>query len=123
MGIQVRAAFVAARELENKSLSWFAAAWEWFMSQFPVNTHRLDPYKNFKFRVRWDGTAPSWTINDAPIASLAEVFSYLDQIADINPSANVILHPDEPVPMGDVIDVFDSARRAGFETVSFAASP
>lgn len=25
------------------------------MGQFLVNTHRLDPYKNFKFRVRWDG--------------------------------------------------------------------
>ena len=25
------------------------------MAQFSVNTHRLDPYKNFKFRVRWDG--------------------------------------------------------------------
>lgn len=25
------------------------------MSQFPVNTHRFDPYKTFKFRVKWDG--------------------------------------------------------------------
>lgn len=25
------------------------------MSQFSVNTHRFDPYKNFKFRVKWDG--------------------------------------------------------------------
>lgn len=24
-------------------------------SQFVVNTHRFDPYKNFKFRIRWDG--------------------------------------------------------------------
>ena len=24
------------------------------MAQFPVNTHRFDPYKNFKFRVKWD---------------------------------------------------------------------
>ncbi len=24
-------------------------------TQFPVNTNRFDPYKNFKFRVRWDG--------------------------------------------------------------------
>ncbi len=22
---------------------------------FVVNTHRVDPYKNFKFRVLWDG--------------------------------------------------------------------
>jgi phage tail-like protein len=25
------------------------------MAQFTVNTHRFDPYKNFKFRLRWDG--------------------------------------------------------------------
>ncbi len=25
------------------------------MAQFNVNTHRFDPYKRFKFRVRWDG--------------------------------------------------------------------
>ena len=25
------------------------------MTQFPVNPTRFDPYKNFKFRVRWDG--------------------------------------------------------------------
>jgi phage tail-like protein len=25
------------------------------MPQFTVNTSRIDPYRNFKFRVRWDG--------------------------------------------------------------------
>jgi len=25
------------------------------MPQFTVNPHRFDPYKNFKFRVKWDG--------------------------------------------------------------------
>jgi phage tail-like protein len=25
------------------------------MAQFSINTTRFDPYKNFKFRVRWDG--------------------------------------------------------------------
>ena len=25
------------------------------MAQFSVNTSRVDPYKNFKFRVKWDG--------------------------------------------------------------------
>lgn len=24
------------------------------MAQFTVNTHRIDPYKNFKFRVKWE---------------------------------------------------------------------
>jgi phage tail-like protein len=25
------------------------------MAQFAVNTQRVDPYKNFKFRIKWDG--------------------------------------------------------------------
>ena len=25
------------------------------MAEFPVNPQRFDPYKNFKFRVKWDG--------------------------------------------------------------------
>lgn len=25
------------------------------MAQFEVNTNRFDPYKNFKFRIKWDG--------------------------------------------------------------------
>ncbi|MFO1302104.1 MAG: phage tail protein [Burkholderiales bacterium] len=25
------------------------------MAQFSVNTHRFDPYKNMKFRIKWDG--------------------------------------------------------------------
>jgi phage tail-like protein len=25
------------------------------MAKFSVNTHRFDPYKSFKFRVKWDG--------------------------------------------------------------------
>ena len=25
------------------------------MAEFIVNTHRFDPYKNYKFRVKWDG--------------------------------------------------------------------
>ena len=25
------------------------------MPEFSVNTYRFDPYRNFKFRVKWDG--------------------------------------------------------------------
>ena len=34
------------------------------MPQFNVNTHRLDPYKNFKFRVIWD---------NVPVAGLSKM--------------------------------------------------
>ena len=26
------------------------------MAQFSVNTHRFDPYRNFKFKIKWDGS-------------------------------------------------------------------
>lgn len=34
------------------------------MAQFQVNTQRFDPYKNFKFRVRWEGK---------PVAGISKV--------------------------------------------------
>ena len=34
------------------------------MAQFTVNTYRFDPYKNFKFRVKWDGN---------PVAGVSKV--------------------------------------------------
>jgi len=36
------------------------------MAQFTVNAHRFDPYKNFKFRVFWEGTT-------APVAGVSKV--------------------------------------------------
>src|SRR5215472_14654278 len=38
------------------SAATVASCWdEDNMPQFTVNAQRLDPYKNFKFRVKWDG--------------------------------------------------------------------
>jgi phage tail-like protein len=34
------------------------------MAMFPTNSHRIDPYKNFKFRVKWDNT---------PVAALSKM--------------------------------------------------
>jgi phage tail-like protein len=36
------------------------------MAQFSVNTHRFDPYKNFKFRVFWEGSTD-------PVAGISKV--------------------------------------------------
>lgn len=38
------------------------------MLPFPVNTHRFDPYKNFKFLVYWEG-------NTTPVAGISKVSS------------------------------------------------
>ena len=73
-------------------------------------------------RILWTGDAPAWRVNDAPVATLAEVRDYLARIARIKTDAPVILDPDPEVPLGDVIDVYDAARLESFEKVHFAAS-
>lgn len=81
------------------------------------------PEKDFDdvvVRILWNGSAASWRVNNLPLTSLAEVSSRLQAVARINPDVPVILHPDRSVPMGDVVDVYDLARRAGFQQLKFA---
>ena len=73
-------------------------------------------------RLIWEGRALRWQINNLRVASLEEVRSRLAQIAAIRQAATVFLHPDQEVPIGDVVDVYDQARLAGFKQVQFATS-
>ena len=73
-------------------------------------------------RVLWDGSAPAWTVNDAPMASLGELRRALAAIARIKRDAPLVLDPDPQVPLGGVIDVFDLTRVLGFEKIQFAAA-
>lgn len=45
------------------------------MPQFTVNTHRLDPYKTFKFRVRWDGRYVAGVSKVSALKRVTEVLS------------------------------------------------
>jgi len=45
------------------------------MAQFTVNTHRRDPYKNFKFRVKWDGRFAAGVSKVSPLKRSTEVLS------------------------------------------------
>ena len=71
-------------------------------------------------RVRWDGTLPDWTIDDQGIESIEQLSSRLTQLAGVNIDAPIIVHPDENVPVGYVIEVYDQAKLSGFQKVSFA---
>jgi biopolymer transport protein ExbD len=73
-------------------------------------------------RILWTGSAVAWQVNDVPLTSLGQVKDTLEQIAQIKRDAPLILHPDPDVPLGDVIDVYDISRLAGFEKIQFAAS-
>src|SRR5215218_5224694 len=43
------------------------------MAQFTVNAQRFDPYKNFKFRVRWDGRFVAGVSKVSPLKRTTEV--------------------------------------------------
>ncbi len=73
-------------------------------------------------RLRWDEGLPDWSINDQPLATIVEVAGTLQTLAGINGDARIVIHPDPPVPLGFVIELFDEARLAGFSKISFTVS-
>ena len=46
------------------------------MAQFTVNTNRFDPYKNFKFRVKWDGKYVAGVSKVGMLKRTTEVVKY-----------------------------------------------
>lgn len=48
------------------------------MTQFTVNPHRLDPYKNFKFRVKWDGRVVAGVSRISALRRNTEVIEHRD---------------------------------------------
>lgn len=46
------------------------------MAQFTVNTSRFDPYKNFKFRVKWDGKYVAGICKVSPLKRITEVVTH-----------------------------------------------
>ncbi len=48
------------------------------MPPFTVNTHRTDPYKNFKFRIRWNGKYVAGVSRVSPLKRNTEVIEYRD---------------------------------------------
>lgn len=48
------------------------------MTEFTVNPHRLDPYKNFKFRLKWDGHYIAGVSKISALKRTAEVVEIRD---------------------------------------------
>ena len=46
------------------------------MAQFTVNAQRFDPYKNFKFRVKWDGKYVAGVSKVSPLKRSTEVIKH-----------------------------------------------
>ncbi|MEM7784039.1 MAG: biopolymer transporter ExbD [Planctomycetota bacterium] len=92
----------------------------------PVENPIEEPPKDFDdvvVRIDWDGQAPSYIINEQTVASLKEVQQRLTAISELEIVTPVILHPEPVVPLGVVIEVYDTAKLSGFAEVSFAINP
>ena len=77
-------------------------------------------FEDIVVRIAYVDNQPAWSVNGQPIQSLTAVRDRLALVADIKIDSPVILHPDESVPVGNVIDVYDATRMAGFTQIQFA---
>ena len=48
------------------------------MVEFPVNPNRFDPYKNFKFRLKWDGVYVAGVSKVSALKRTTEVIEFRD---------------------------------------------
>ena len=92
----------------------------------PQNVEQPPPEKDFEdivVKIGWASNAPVWQLNGNRLDSLDQLETQLAAIADVKNDATIILDPDSVVPLGHVIEAYDSAKLAGFTNVSFAVDP
>ena len=80
-------------------------------------------FDNVIIRISWADGQPAWQLNDVPVESIEQLNAQLSAISAVKIDAPVILHPDPVVPLGDVIQVYDLSKLAGFQKISFAVTP
>ena len=86
----------------------------------PVDPDMLD-LDEVVIRLGWEDSRPTWRIEDRRFSSLAELERTIAALADAKADLPVILDPEATVPMEHVIDLYDACRKAGLETIRFAA--
>jgi biopolymer transport protein ExbD len=63
-----------------------------------------------------------WQMNEVPFPSAASLKEELVRLAKFQRGTAIVIHPDPSVPIANVIDAYDAARRAGFSKVQFTAT-
>ena len=69
-----------------------------------------------------NGSSVQWMMNDEILAGLSDVEARLHQVAAIRNDIPVIVDPEKKIRLGDVINVYDAAMRAGFHSIQFTTS-
>ena len=77
------------------------------MAQFSVNTHRFDPYKNFKFRLKWDGKYVAGISKMSPLKRTMEPITWREggDPSRLRMSPSVIKHEALTLERGVTHDV------------------
>jgi biopolymer transport protein ExbD len=83
----------------------------------------LVDFEQVVVRIQWQDEHPMWQINSQQLSGLDEVRSVLSTIASIKSDLPVVVDPQDDVPLGHVIDVYDVCRQVGFSKIHFTAVP
>jgi len=60
-------------------------------------------------------------MNGTSYTDLAELKEHLRVLAELEPGNPVVLDVRPDVPLGDLVDLYDTCRSAGFQSINFAA--
>jgi biopolymer transport protein ExbD len=81
----------------------------------------VEDFEHIVIRLAGDRASDvAWQINGQPVPSLDDLHARLRTLAGIRPDLPVIIDPDDGVPFGPIIDVYDTALSVGFSNLQFA---
>lgn len=92
------------------------------LADSPQTPSPPEAFDEIVIRVSGTPTTLQWTLNGEAIADLQGLLTQLQSIVELGVQPPVVIDPDVTVEVGDVVDVYDTARRAGLQRVLFAAS-
>ncbi|MBI1248684.1 hypothetical protein GC197_12690 [bacterium] len=83
----------------------------------------IEDFEQVVVRITENAGELTYRINDNRTQSLSEVRGILATLASVRTDVPLIIDPDDPVPVGRVIDVYDMSRVLNFQEIQFAVEP
>lgn len=87
----------------------------------PVEAPPPSDFEDIVIKINWNGQSPQWLVDGKPSASVQAVGEKLKMLPDT--SVTVIIDPNQSVPLGFVIETYDTVKLSGFNKISFAVTP
>ncbi|MEW4455002.1 biopolymer transporter ExbD [Bremerella sp. JC817] len=81
---------------------------------------KVEDFDQIVVRITENGGKYTYVVNDNRSQSVAEVREVLAALASIRSDVPLIIDPDDLVPVGRVIDVYDVSRLLNFQEIQFA---